>query len=70
MHEADQPADCGSDAVCKTQCSWHCQLSQAMQPLPGLLTAPSQIADKLPAYYAVIQPRSWLDLNLRPPIST
>jgi hypothetical protein len=69
MHETAKPADCGSDAICKTQCAWHCLLSQAMQPLTGMLAARTQIADKLPAYYSAMQPKSWLDLNLRPPIS-
>jgi hypothetical protein len=70
MHEAAKPADCGSDAVCKTQCAWHCQLSQAMQPLSGVAIAHAQIIHQSPSYYSAIQPKSWLDLKLRPPISS
>ena len=70
MHGVAKLADCGSDAVCKTQCAWHCQLSQAMQPLLGIQSSREQIANQLPTYYSAIQVSPWSDSRLRPPIST
>jgi hypothetical protein len=69
MHETSQHSDCGSDAVCKMKCAWHCQLSQAMQPLPNMLSIDLQIASQLPNYDPSVIVKIRPDLSLRPPIS-
>lgn len=70
MHETVKHGEClGSDAICKTQCAWHCQLSQALQPLPTRLNVPEQIASQLPTYQASIALTTSPELGLRPPIA-
>ncbi len=70
MHETVKHGDClGSDAVCKTQCAWHCQLSQAIQPLPSMLSIRLEIANQLLTYSPSSIASAKPELSLRPPIS-
>ncbi len=69
MHETAQHSDCGSDAACKIKCAWHCQLSQAMQPLPSMLSIRVEIANQLLTYLPNSIASAMPELGLRPPIS-
>jgi hypothetical protein len=59
-----------SDAVCKTKCAWSCQLSQAVTMLASPMPIVIRYAIEVPVYFKHERPSSFLDLGLRPPIST
>lgn len=69
-HEQPAPMDCStSDSVCKTQCAWSCQLSQAVPMLDNAMPVAARYSTEIPVYFKHERTSSLLDRGLRPPIS-
>ncbi len=68
-HQVAQYADCTSDAVCKSQCAWHCLLTQVVQPVAFSIDASAVLVTIVPSYQSKITATAVVETKIRPPIS-
>ena len=68
MHQVAQYADCTTDAVCKSQCAWHCLLTQVVHPVALSIDASAVFVTIVPSYQSKITAAAVFETKLRPPI--
>jgi hypothetical protein len=68
-HQVAQYADCTSDAVCKSQCAWHCLLTQVVQPVAFSIDASAVLVTIVPSYQSKITATAVVETKIRPPIT-
>jgi hypothetical protein len=69
-HDLMQQNDCmDSDGACKSQCAWHCLLTQAVQPIPLYIDASTVIVAVVPNYQSKYAASAVFETKFRPPIS-
>lgn len=68
-HQLAQFSNCTSDAVCKSQCAWHCLLTQVVQPVALTIDASTVLVSIVPSYQSKITATAVVETKLRPPIA-
>jgi hypothetical protein len=68
-HQVAQYGDCTSDAVCKSQCAWHCLLTQVVHPVAWSIHASAVLVAIVPSYQSKFAATAVFESKLRPPIA-